>query len=726
MAGIRLGPVSIPLTGSARGFNRAARSAADSTRQLERRQRALRSQLNRNRQAFKTTIIALGSLRSAFATVVAATGVGAVSKFLANTSKAVSELQNFADQAGLTTTTLQALQRAGGDWNIEAAQINQAMTRFTRVIGEADQGLATYKRIFDQLGISIRDSRGELRSSEVVFEEFAQRLQGVGSASERNALLMQAFGRQGARLGLLFDRVGREGLSAFNESQKRLGILTESQVRRQQELNRAINAFGDVLTYQGRAMASAVSSEWTEMIKSMSESAPAIANLLEPALRGIVSIASGVVQGLGGIATGLNDILVKIGVLYSAEDRFGRLRDTAEELERAINRGARGSGAVPGLAGSVAAQLQEFRADGIEVPVGVVPKAVLDSTQFQAATRKYWKERLDEAVKYTEEQNRAAIKAAQARKKAEEEIAAAAAKAIQRTNEQAQDITLQSYRRSAGAMWRGATTGPEYDAWVKRQEAAAASAADAAATRWSEVFQSRMARSRNMFADAGRGIINRAGFGGVSLDAAVANTEQSRRAAAGAGQLTAQQQEQLANIARAAELANNAVIKLSAQTRERLAPVFAGLNNQLSSFFDSIISGTASASDAFKSLAADIARAVAQALIIQPLVNSITGGAASFFGIPTGRAQGGAAYAGQSYLVGELGPERFVPAQSGRIVANKDMARGVNVTINNSFKLFDDTGFEERMIPIGAQIKDEAMRGVFDALRRPGVTTENG
>jgi len=72
--------------------------------------------------------------------------------------------------------------------------------------------------------------------------------------------------------------------------------------------------------------------------------------------------------------------------------------------------------------------------------------------------------------------------------------------------------------------------------------------------------------------------------------------------------------------------------------------------------------------------------------------------------------------------VGGEGPELFVPNHAGSIVSNKDMmGGGVTITQHNEFKLFDDTGFEQRMIPIAAAIKEESMKGTMEALQAPGA-----
>lgn len=64
------------------------------------------------------------------------------------------------------------------------------------------------------------------------------------------------------------------------------------------------------------------------------------------------------------------------------------------------------------------------------------------------------------------------------------------------------------------------------------------------------------------------------------------------------------------------------------------------------------------------------------------LLGSLVGAVGSLFGAP-GRAIGGPVSGGKPYMVGERGPELFVPASAGRIEPGGRGSRGpVNVTIN--------------------------------------------
>jgi hypothetical protein len=60
-----------------------------------------------------------------------------------------------------------------------------------------------------------------------------------------------------------------------------------------------------------------------------------------------------------------------------------------------------------------------------------------------------------------------------------------------------------------------------------------------------------------------------------------------------------------------------------------------------------------------------------------------SGIAAGLLGLP-GRATGGPVAPGQAYVVGERGPELFVPTSSGRVEAGRPARGAVSVTVNVS------------------------------------------
>jgi len=94
-------------------------------------------------------------------------------------------------------------------------------------------------------------------------------------------------------------------------------------------------------------------------------------------------------------------------------------------------------------------------------------------------------------------------------------------------------------------------------------------------------------------------------------------------------------------------------------------------------------SGRASMSQLTSAILSDFDRIAASQFIARPvegLVNSVIG---SLLPIAGARAMGGPVGAGQSYLVGEQGPELFTPAGNGAITANAALSsQRAQVTVN--------------------------------------------
>ena len=89
------------------------------------------------------------------------------------------------------------------------------------------------------------------------------------------------------------------------------------------------------------------------------------------------------------------------------------------------------------------------------------------------------------------------------------------------------------------------------------------------------------------------------------------------------------------------------------------------------------------------------------------------------FGIPQ-RAKGGPVSSGQTYMVGERGPELFVPGRSGTIVANDKMGGGnTNVVVNVDAKGSSVEGNEQGANQLGRVIS-AAVQSELIKQQRPG------
>ncbi|OYW07523.1 MAG: tape measure domain-containing protein, partial [Rhodospirillales bacterium 12-71-4] len=152
-----------------------------------------------------------------------------------------------------------------------------------------------------------------------------------------------------------------------------------------------------------------------------------------------------------------------------------------------------------------------------------------------------------------------------------------------------------------------------------------------------------------------------------------------------------------------------------------------------SAFEDAIVKGE-KLSKVMQGLLQDIARVIARRTIIEPLGNAVSAG---LTGLGAGswldgigswigglfRAEGGPVAAGQPYVVGERGPEWFVPNRAGTVLPN-GTAPGGGTTIQTSITIDArgaDAGVEARLRMLSGQIARQSSAMTLDAIRRGGA-----
>jgi tape measure domain-containing protein len=184
----------------------------------------------------------------------------------------------------------------------------------------------------------------------------------------------------------------------------------------------------------------------------------------------------------------------------------------------------------------------------------------------------------------------------------------------------------------------------------------------------------------------------------------------------------------------------------SVQNQLRLSDGVANtLGEGLGSAFNALISGAQGWEDSLRQIASgvlvDIANQLIRIFVIEQAINAIKAFLTPFsastplgagggqvgkfgtlgpnYGIPQ-RAKGGPVSSGQTYMVGERGPELFVPGRSGTIVANDKMGGGnTNVVVNVDAKGSSVEGDEQGANQLGRVIS-AAVQSELIKQQRPG------
>jgi uncharacterized protein YqgQ len=145
-----------------------------------------------------------------------------------------------------------------------------------------------------------------------------------------------------------------------------------------------------------------------------------------------------------------------------------------------------------------------------------------------------------------------------------------------------------------------------------------------------------------------------------------------------------------------------------------------------SAFVDFAFTGKASFGDMVESILKDLARLAIQRSITDPLIKGLddsgifsnfADGFKNIFG--GARAAGGPVASGKAYLVGERGPEIFMPSASGTIIPNGAGGGGMNVSVSVDASGSRAQGDGDQALAVGNAI-GEAVRAELLRQRRPG------
>jgi hypothetical protein len=143
--------------------------------------------------------------------------------------------------------------------------------------------------------------------------------------------------------------------------------------------------------------------------------------------------------------------------------------------------------------------------------------------------------------------------------------------------------------------------------------------------------------------------------------------------------------------------------------------------------FTDMITGAKSFKTAIKDMAKSIIDSLikmyVQYMIVQPLFDMMFPGARTAAPSAAPKALGGPVQGSKPYLVGERGPELFVPNAGGNIIPNNQMGGGGgNVVVNQTINV--TTGVQQtvraEIATLMPQIANAAKGAVVDARQRGG------
>jgi phage-related minor tail protein len=130
-----------------------------------------------------------------------------------------------------------------------------------------------------------------------------------------------------------------------------------------------------------------------------------------------------------------------------------------------------------------------------------------------------------------------------------------------------------------------------------------------------------------------------------------------------------------------ADFASGPVASAADSIGQTMDRTFSAMENAIARF---VVSGKASFDAFVSSVVSSLDRLAVKEYVLAPLEGVVGGVVQSILPVGGARAEGGPVDAGKSYLVGENGPETFVPSQGGTILPNMRPAITLNVAARDA------------------------------------------
>ena len=260
----------------------------------------------------KATFAAAGLAAAAVASATA------ITKFV---SGVADKFDDIGDLAARIDTTAEEILRLGFVATLTGSSLDavkSSVENLNRVAGEASRGIGRGAKVFENLGISVKNTNGEMKDTSQLMAEVGDKIKDLGRGEQ--LALLSKLGIDATLIGALTEDVS--GLAAeFDQLYKNAGIDSNKAAKLSGEFNDSM----DRLTMSFDAIKSAVGLRFMGQVKNgidtlrkfLVENMPKIINAVSPIIKLVLGIAEAFITIAGRIGSG-------IGVIIGF---FGRLND---------------------------------------------------------------------------------------------------------------------------------------------------------------------------------------------------------------------------------------------------------------------------------------------------------------------------------------------------------------------------------------------------------------
>lgn len=254
----------------------------------------------------------------------------------------VGSLGEVAQQLGVTTRDLQVYREIGAQVGVTQEDMDRGLQKLTLSIGKASLGAKGQGDAFAQLGISVRNSSGQIKTAGQILPEIADGLSRIKDPAQRAAMEVAIFGKAGQKLDTVLTG-GAKSIEAATRRAEELGLIIGD------DLVQAADSAADSIDGMNRQLSANIATAVTKNAESITSLATAISLLTikglslaanYPRISGaLLGMALGSRFGVPGAAIGgVGGYVIADDAARSAADSSLDLKFRAGEMNKATAR----------------------------------------------------------------------------------------------------------------------------------------------------------------------------------------------------------------------------------------------------------------------------------------------------------------------------------------------------------------------------------------------------
>jgi len=270
---------------------------------------------NKDLASFQTKAVEAGKQIGKAMGLMFVAGAAASVAFAKRSIDSADAMSKLSQSTGVAIERLSGLAYAGRLSDVSVEALGSAMVKLTKGMSDAAQNTGEAIKGYQALGISVKDSAGNLKNSDVVMSEVADKFASMEDGANKTALAVAIFGKSGAAMIPMLNS-GSKGIKEMTDEADKLGLVIGDKA------GKASERFNDNLTRLG-AVGEGFSNKVTaamlpvleKMSRSLFETAASAGGLdkavlvAETAIKSMMTAGAGMVgvfktlgESLGGFA----------------------------------------------------------------------------------------------------------------------------------------------------------------------------------------------------------------------------------------------------------------------------------------------------------------------------------------------------------------------------------------------------------------------------------------